>query len=310
MTEFKNLSPLRKAIIAIIALNIEVHRFAYQTFTLGNTWCHWLSRWITMWRRMTFQSWVKFCTLNPMSSPKQLVAQLEQTATLPHGRSERFTGYGVISLPFTSGHVLALRKFPATSIGNGYTSVWHRTPEGRWTIYQNVQPELACSRYYGRALAASHVQEIDILWEGPNRFAVTVGEGTVLRWSVQLATTGLTRLMNGVTNHLPAQWRYKPGVLKQMGKLSTQLLDAGKISFMGKVPNGQSFKASPRLTWFVRHSQATIGGQDLGKPGPLEHQSRLADFWLPQYGLFCLIDAFFEPYDPEKHTLKTGRVSI
>ena len=68
---------------------------------------------------------------------------------MPEGEGERFFGYAVIGLPFDSGHVLSLRRFPASSIGPGYTSVWHRDPEGRWTFYQDALPELACSRYFG-----------------------------------------------------------------------------------------------------------------------------------------------------------------
>jgi hypothetical protein len=39
---------------------------------------------------------------------------------------ERFAGYGVMGLPFRSGHYLALRHFPASSIGPGFRAVWHR----------------------------------------------------------------------------------------------------------------------------------------------------------------------------------------
>ena len=54
---------------------------------------------------------------------------------LPDGPGDRFSGYAIIGLPFQSGHVLALRRFPTSSIGPGYTAVWHRNPSGRWTFY-------------------------------------------------------------------------------------------------------------------------------------------------------------------------------
>ncbi len=62
--------------------------------------------------------------------PKDLVDRLERGVDLPRGSEERFSGYGVMGLPFVSGHVLCLRRFPVTSLGEGYTSVWHRDPKG------------------------------------------------------------------------------------------------------------------------------------------------------------------------------------
>ncbi|EUA41225.1 hypothetical protein I549_1832 [Mycobacterium avium subsp. avium 2285 (R)] len=54
---------------------------------------------------------------------------------LPAGDDERFVGFGVMGLPFGSGHYLALRQFPATSFSPGYRSVWHRDRDGVWTFY-------------------------------------------------------------------------------------------------------------------------------------------------------------------------------
>ncbi len=74
-----------------------------------------------------------------MSSPKSLVESIEFGPELPPGNEERFSGYGVMGLPFASGHILFLRRFPASSLGEGYTSVWHRNPEEHWTFIQDVQ---------------------------------------------------------------------------------------------------------------------------------------------------------------------------
>jgi hypothetical protein len=48
--------------------------------------------------------------------PRELIQHIEQDALLPSGNSERFAGYAVIGLPFASGHVLSLRRFPASSV--------------------------------------------------------------------------------------------------------------------------------------------------------------------------------------------------
>ena len=42
-------------------------------------------------------------------------------------------GYGVVALPFDSGHALTLRVFPENDFAP-YRTVWHRTPEGVWSI--------------------------------------------------------------------------------------------------------------------------------------------------------------------------------
>ena len=54
-----------------------------------------------------------------MSSPKSLAESTEFGAELPPGNEERFSGYGVMGLPFASGHILSLRRFPASSLGEG-----------------------------------------------------------------------------------------------------------------------------------------------------------------------------------------------
>jgi hypothetical protein len=107
-----------------------------------------------------------------MREPVEQVAEIESKVVLPEGAGERFSGYAVIGLPYTSGHILALRRFPASSIGPGYTSVWHRDPEGKWTFYQDASPELACSRYFGKELEETVRQPINIEWTGNRSFTV------------------------------------------------------------------------------------------------------------------------------------------
>ena len=60
-----------------------------------------------------------------MSSPRTMVQRIP---FLPAEQDDHFYGYGVMGLPFASGHVLAMRKMHS-SVGPKYESVWHRTPE-------------------------------------------------------------------------------------------------------------------------------------------------------------------------------------
>jgi len=241
-----------------------------------------------------------------MAEPKELVDKLEQGAELPSGNEERFVGYGVMGLPFTSGHLLAMRRFPASSLGEGYTSVWHRDPQRRWTFYSDVPPQLACPRYFGSAVAETLVSDIEITWRGPRDFTISIENDPGLNWRLSLAATPVTRLMSAIGSILPdALWRQE-AVLKVMGKAATLVLRAGRLGLEGQVPNRQRFMANPMRIWAIQSSTARMGDQDLGEVGPLPVQVRLGDCWLPQRGIFAIGRAFFETLDPARHTLTTA----
>jgi hypothetical protein len=232
-------------------------------------------------------------------SPASLVEAVEREAELPPGPEERFSGYGVMGMPFRSGHVLCLRGFPASSIGPGYRSVWHRDPDGRWTFYQDQPVELACTRYFGAEVEEVHEGQVLIDWTGSNRFEVHAGGGA-LEWEVDLHSTPMTRLFSGVGSLLPLRvWRARP-VLAVMSRVAGSALQAGRVRLAGVAPNGQRFVANP-LTMWVASGHARIGGVDLGEPGPAPEQAQLRDFAIPQRGLFVIGRAFFTDLagDPE-----------
>jgi hypothetical protein len=139
-----------------------------------------------------------------MRDPRELVAEIEAHPSLPDGSEERFAGYGVMGLPFSSEHLLVLRRFPASSVGPGYRSVWHRDPDRRWTFFQDVPSAQGCARYFGAAVAQVAIAKIDIDWGSPTQFAVTVIDGKRrLDWSVNLTSSGVTRAMNALGSLLP-----------------------------------------------------------------------------------------------------------
>ena len=205
-------------------------------------------------------------------------------ADLPEDPAEHFAGYAVLGLPFTSGHYLAFRDFPVSSVGPGYRSVWHRTPGGEWTIYANTAPEFSCARYFGAAVHHTVETDVVIQWSGP--FTAQIMVPGVLDWRLELGTSPATSMLTAMAVRMPERlWRSEL-VLRAMGAFAGPLLNAGKMKVSGVVPNGQTFQAQPRQLWQVTDSQATILGEDAGTPGPLEVQDHLADFWLPQRGLF------------------------
>jgi hypothetical protein len=240
-----------------------------------------------------------------MLEPKELVDSLEQGTELPSGNEERFSGYGVLGVPFTSGHLLAMRRFPASSLGESYTSVWHRDPQGRWTIYTSVAPQMACPRYFGSAIDEASVREIEITWTSPRDFTLSVEEDPALEWHLSLGQTPATRLINAVGSVLPDALLRKEAVLKAMGKAAGLMLRAGHLPLAGQVPNGQRFLLKPKHISVIQSSTARRANQDLGSVGPLAVQTRLGDFWIPQRGMFVIGHAFFEPLDPAHHALTT-----
>ncbi len=225
--------------------------------------------------------------------PRELALEAEH-ARLPEGREERFVGWGVMGLTFSSGDVLAMRHFPASSIGPGYSSVWHRDASGAWTIWADRPPQESCARYFGNALARSETTPVEIAWEGPRRLRVRVPAAN-LSWQVELMATPATRAMNAMSRAMPEKaWR-SAAVLRAMSRFAGPMLHVGNVGLSGRVPNGQTFVANPMKVWLVERSSATIDGRDLGVPAPLLDQTKLGDFWIPQRGLFAMGRSFFEP---------------
>ena len=201
-----------------------------------------------------------------------------------------------MGLPFDSRHVLALRRFPASSVGPGYTAVWHRAPDGRWTMYVNVAPRFACPRYFGRDVSRVVETEIVVSWGGPRTFRVVTGNAG-FHWDVDVAATPATRLLNALAGAVPERCWRSPPALGVMARLAAALLGAGTLRLHGRVPNGHRFRGSPRRLWVVDRSSAVVDGRDIGAPAPLERQTRLGDFWIPQRGLLAFGDSIFNPAD-------------
>jgi hypothetical protein len=227
-------------------------------------------------------------------TPAAVVARQGADPQLPRGDGERFIGSGVMGLAFASGHYLALRNMTASSIGPAYRTLWHRDPAGAWTIFTTTDPELSCPRYFGAA--CSHVErvaDIDVTWAGDYTLRVRMGHR--LDWRVDLGRTSSTRLMSRMGRAMPVRaWR-SDTLMGAMGPVAGPILHSGRIRLHGQTPNRQHFRAAPVHVWRVTDSSAVLDQVDLGRPGPLDHQTRLGDFWMPQRGIFFVATAEFEP---------------
>jgi len=236
-----------------------------------------------------------------MREPRDIALEMEKGVDLPHGDGERFSGYGVMGLPFRSGHLLALRRFPNASIGRGYTSVWHRRPDGSWVFIQDAPPQNACTRYFGRAVDYRVEGDIRIEWETPRKLAVCIDGDYSMRWEVSLTQNAVSRTMNAAAGWLPDRWWRSESVLKAFGTVGGTLMGSGRLNLTGKVPNGQRFVANPKIVWIVESTTAEVCGRSLGSMGALPRQANLADIWLPQNGRFFVGNVYMETFDPERH---------
>lgn len=238
-----------------------------------------------------------------MKSPRDRVQSLESAPVLPQGAEERFSGYGVLGVSFTSGHVLAMRRFPASSVGGPYTSVWHRLPSGQWDFYQDISPELACPRYFGPALRRALQCPVEVQWTEPSRFFVRVDGGKTMDWAVSLSAPAAVRALNRAASLLPDRLWRRPELLRAVGFAAGRVPGLGRIALTGHLPSGQRFLANPMAFWLVESSRAAIEGVDIGPPGPLPVQARLGEFWIPRRGLFMVGRALMEPLEASRHRL-------
>jgi hypothetical protein len=238
-----------------------------------------------------------------VSSPRTMVQRIP---SLPPEQDDHFYGYGVMGLPFASGHVLAMRKMHS-SVGPKYQSVWHRSPDGAWTMWSDVDPSQSCQRYWGNDLQRAIQAPIDISWPGPSRMTVKIDNGRDLDWEVQLGSTLVTRALSAVGRLTPnALWR-RPAVLSAMGDVAGPMLRAGRTALQGNASNGQWFRVNPELVWFVTGGHATLNGTDLGAFGPLPERVALGDFVIPQRGVLAVGHVFFESFDEARHLSVTSR---
>lgn len=226
------------------------------------------------------------------TTPRQNVQELRANPELVPGDDERFSGFGVIGIPYASGDYLALREMVASSIGPAYRALWHRDPQGRWMIYTTAEPWLSCPRYFGSSGGSERVEEISI--EFTTDWQLHVSMGDRISWTLNLASTSASRMMSAMGSVMPLWAWNSRAVLAAMNPMATVALGAGKMRLAGLTPNGPGYRAAPLRVWQVFDAPASLDGVDLGPTGALKTQVKLGDFWLPQRGLFFTGNARFE----------------
>src|SRR5581483_10371817 len=147
-------------------------------------------------RRVPVREWEEVMPLRrPVNvvgakEPAELARYVEEHPQLPSASCERVSGYGVMGLPFESGHILGLRRWTASSVGDAFTSIWYRDPAGRWMFYESVRSEIACTRYFGASVDEVRRGPIELEWPSERRLRVRTADGAV-DWTLELGATAL-----------------------------------------------------------------------------------------------------------------------
>jgi hypothetical protein len=217
----------------------------------------------------------------------------------PWAGHEHVRGYGVFGLPFSTGHVLALRVFPENDFAP-YITVWHRDPAGRWSIYyQAPWADVACPRYYGAATQRSVAARIQLRWRGPAELAIQM-ERPALAWTVWAREPMVLRLMNGVSRRLPL-WTWTHRGLLVPREWAARALGIGRIELAGVTPSGHFGILMPQRMYFIDRSEAVLEGVDLGRPARVYPNPRIGDVPLPARGILAIGQAHWEILDPEEY---------
>lgn len=211
---------------------------------------------------------------------------------------EYVRGWGVFGLPFDSGHVLALRVFPQSSFGP-YRSLWHRDPEGRWSIHADAgRVEHACPRYFGAACEYVGPARIELEWTGPHALHVTM-DRPALDWTVTLARSVLMALLNPVSAAMPiSSWR-PPAALRARERMA-RALGMGRLAMSGVMPSGHHGVLMPQRMYFVDRSTAVLDGVDLGSPTRLRENPAIGGVPLPARGVLAIGGGMWPIRDPEE----------
>lgn len=212
---------------------------------------------------------------------------------------EYVKGWGVFGLPFDSGHVLALRVFPENCF-SPYRTLWHRDPEGSWSIHvDGARLDTACPRYYGAACDYTGYAHITLAWTGPATLRVTM-DSPSLDWTLTAASTRLLDFLNGISAVLPlATWR--PRSLIRARERLAHALGMGHLQLSGVMPSGHTGTLMPQRMYFVDDSWATLDGVDLGRPTQSQDNPRIGDVPLPARGVLAIGQAVWEVLDQAEY---------
>lgn len=213
---------------------------------------------------------------------------------------EYVRGFGIFAHPFDSGHVLALRVFPQNDFAP-YRTVWHRTPDGTWSIFvDGPRIDTACPRYYGAAVSAYTHAGIALTWTGPMTLSIQM-DAPELTWQVTMSEGPLVRVVNAISGAIPERvWR-APATLRSFERLGGWLLDLGDVTLSGRTPSGHFGILMPRRMFPIASSSARFDGADLGRGVRVADNPTIGALRLPARPIFAVGGAYFEIRDRDEY---------
>jgi hypothetical protein len=224
----------------------------------------------------------------------------ERRGQAPWPDHEYVRGWGVFGLPFDSGHVLALRVFPENDF-SPYRTIWHRTPDGQWSIYvHGPRLDTACPRYYGAACARTDFARIDVEWTGPASLRIAMDKPS-LRWTLTATETPALRAMNAMSARMPL-WTWRSRAFNRMRELlASRVLHMGELEMAGRMPSGHRGILMPQSMYFIAESTAVLDGADLGRPAIAPSSPRIGEVSLPARGVLAIGQGAWEILDPAEY---------
>ena len=221
---------------------------------------------------------------------------------------EYVKGWGVMGLPFDSGHYLALRVFPENDF-SPYVTVWHRDPEGRWSIFvDGPRLDTACPRYYGPACAEVRHASIDVAWTGPMSLRITAPD-VGLEWTLTAREPAPLRALNGMSARLPV-WTWRPrALLRAREVLARRVMGMGELRMSGTMPSGHTGTLMPQRMYFIDDSTASLGETDLGHAARVNPTPDIGGFPLPARGVLAIGQAAWPILDHDEYA-RTRRETL
>lgn len=221
---------------------------------------------------------------------------------------EHARGYGVYCMPLDSGHVLALRVMLQNDFAP-YKTVWHRTPDGRWSIYYDApRPDIACPRYFGAAADTVAPATIRVKWTSPKTFEVAA-DGPDLKWSLSLSEPGWLKVLNALGRSMPlGLWRLRP-YSKMMESVARRVMGMGKINLDGSMPSGHRGVLIPLRVLFIDGCVVTHRGQEIGRAAQIAANPRIGSLGMPRRPTFAVGMGLWRIKDPDEYRRTVEQLS-
>lgn len=244
-----------------------------------------------------------------MNIKKKATRIKAKTSTSDWKGYEHAYGYGMMVMPFSSGHLLGFRVFPQNDFAP-YKSLWHCDPDGRWSIF-NDGPSLktTCPRWWGPALKHKSVDPFSLQWTGEKQILIEMAS-TQIRWQMELSTTPLLNVLNTINAAMPRwKWMY-PFMKKMHQEVAKKRLGMGSINFSFQTPSGMSACILPEEIYGAKDAKATYKGNDLGEPTNLGENPTIGKVALPKRPAFMIGHAYARIKDINEYRATKAQFSL